>query len=79
MCDYLTATPRAEWGCDTVGEATRGCHLKIENDGVAQGCERVLSGCTEIPVRSRPDQLAATSFDSKGLDADMGIEFLFSR
>jgi len=76
--DYIQATLRDELGRGIVRAETREAYLRIVGDLVADGCEGVIFGCTEIPLLLSPGDLSVPCFDTMRIHSDAGLRFLLS-
>lgn len=74
--DYIQATVRDELGRGIVRDETRQRYLQILHSMLADGCEGVIFGCTEIPLLLKPQDLPVPCFDTLQIHARAGVRFL---
>lgn len=74
--DYIQQTVRDELGRGVVRAETRAAYLDILRAMLADGCEGVIFGCTEIPLLLKPEDFSVPCFDTMRIHADAGVRFL---
>jgi aspartate racemase len=74
--DYIQATVRDELGRGIVLEKTRDVYRDIVRELLADGCEGVIFGCTEIPLLLKPSDFPVPCFDTTQIHASAGVRFL---
>lgn len=74
--DYIQTTVRDELGRGVVREETRAAYMSILRDLIADGCEGVIFGCTEIPLLLGQADFSVPCFDTTRIHADAGVRFL---
>jgi aspartate racemase len=74
--DYIQQTVRDELGRGIARAETRAAYLDILRAMIADGCEGVIFGCTEIPLLLTPEDFSVPCFDTMRIHASAGVRFL---